>query len=553
MTPKGAYHDTKRNPYREGEEVMLVPNLAPASFDYAHTSAPNRDTTKAIARIPDEAETHNTRGITYSENGDQDRAIAEFSRAIALKPDFAAAYNNRGIAYGEKGEYDLAIEGYNKTIQLKPNSADAYNNRGAAYINKGEIDRAIKDCSKAIELNPNYAKAYYNRGVSYGLKGDYDRAIEDFNTAIGLNPDFAKVYYTRGVIYGEKGDFDCAIADYNMAIGLNPDNANAYYNRGAAYIIQGDFDRAIKDCSKVIELNPNDISAYSNRGVAYGQKGDYDHAIEDLTKVIELNPSGVSAYNNRGLTYSEKGDYNRAIADYTKTIELNPDDARAYYNRGKAWLHLKEWDKARADLIAAKGMEVDIIASFHRDYESVSDFEDRKDIKLPENISAMLTPQVVVKTGLDEFLGNYARAWEGSEKALQLKGNSIHTDLDGPTPKDIEKILQKVRAEAEEERRLDQELDAIPETAYEDVDRFLKTVNKFVPLPDIMPLDNGEICLEWREGQKIFTLSFGGDGHIVFAGIFGAGNQARGILTFSMPHLIAVIGMITGLYLHYDN
>ena len=154
---------------------------------------------------------------------------------------------------------------------------------------------------------------------------------------------------------------------------------------------------------------------------------------------------------------------------------------------------------------------------------------------------------------LDEILRNYDRAWKALAKALQLKGGAIHTDLDDPAPKDIEKILQKVRAEAEEERRLDQELDAIPETAYEDVDRFLKTVNKFVPSPDIMPLDNGEICLEWREGQKIFTLSFGGDGHIVFAGIFGAGNQARGILTFSMPHLIAVIGMITGLYLHYDN
>ena len=404
---------------------MLVPNLAPASFDYAHTSVPNRNATKAIAWIPDEAEAHNTRGITYSEDGDQDKAIAEFSKAIVLKPDFAAAYNNRGIAYGEKGEYDLAIKGYNKTIQLKPNSADAYNNRGAAYINKGEIDRAIKDCSKAIEFNPNYAKAYsnrgiaygfkndhdrgiedfntaiglnpdfaefyYNRGVSYGLKDDYDRAIEDFNTAIGLNPELAKVYYTRGVIYGEKGDFDSAIADYNMAIDLNPELAPAYYNRGAAYIIQGDFDRAIKDCSKVIELNPNNISAYSNRGVAYGQKGDYDHAIEDLTKVIELNPSGVSAYNNRGLTYSEKGDYNRAIADYTKVIELNPDDAEVYYNRGKAWLHLGEWDKARTDLTTARDKGADIVASFRNDYKNVEAYERANRVKLPEDIAAMLT------------------------------------------------------------------------------------------------------------------------------------------------------------------
>ena len=136
------------------------------------------------------------------------------------------------------------------------------------------------------------------------------------------------------------------------------------------------------------------------------------------------------------------------------------------------------------------------------------------------------------ETALDEILRNYDRAWKALAKVPQIEGSAVHIDLDDFASKDIEKGLQKVRADAEAERRLDQELYAIPETAYEDVDRFLKTVNKFVPLPDMMPLDNGEICLEWREEQKIFTLSFGGDGHIVFAGIFGANHQARGILTF---------------------
>lgn len=50
----------------------------------------------------------------------------------------------------------------------------------------------------------------------------------------------------------------------------------------------------------------------------------------------------------------------------------------------------------------------------------------------------------------------------------------------------------------------------------------------------------------------MFTLSFGGDGNIVFAGVFGEKNHARGILTFSTPHLIAITGMITSLYLYYD-
>ena len=154
------YYDTKGNPHCEGKEIMQGLNSAPVSFDYAYTGVPSKDTTRATAQTPDDAEAYNLRGIAYSENGDQDRAIATFSKAIELKPDFAEAYNNRGIAYGEKGEYNLAIEDYNKTIQLKPNRAEAYNNRGAAYINKGEIDRAIKDCSKAIELNSDFAKAY---------------------------------------------------------------------------------------------------------------------------------------------------------------------------------------------------------------------------------------------------------------------------------------------------------------------------------------------------------------------------------------------------------
>ena len=135
-------------------------------------------------------------------------------------------------------------------------------------------------------------------------------------------------------------------------------------------------------------------------------------------------------------------------------------------------------------------------------------------------------------------------------------GKRRPTNFDGFDPKRLEIALQKVRAEAEEERRPDPELDAIPETAFDDVERFWKTVNQSdggtfghtVRFPDMMPLDNGEIGLEWREGQTIFTLSFGGDGHIVFAGIFSAESKTRGIFTFSTHHLLAIACMIASVY-----
>ena len=152
-------------------------------------------------------------------------------------------------------------------------------------------------------------------------------------------------------------------------------------------------------------------------------------------------------------------------------------------------------------------------------------------------------------------------------KTPRRQARTTHTDTDehtltdssGLDSQDIEKALEKVRAEAEEERRLDSELDAIPETAYKDVEGFFKAIHKsdygafgkIIPLPDIMPLDDGEIGLEWRNGQKIFTLSFGGDEHIVFAGILSEESRVRGILTFSANHVVAIESMIASVYTHY--
>ena len=400
-------------------------NPTPASFDYAYTSVPDRDTTKAIARIPDEAEDHNTRGIAYSENGDQDRAIAEFSKAIALKPDFADAYNNRGVAYGKKsdsdhaivdfntaielnpdyakaynnrgvvyglkGDFDRAIADHNAAIKHKPNYAEPYNNRGIAYLNKGDFDRAIVDFNTAIKLQPNYAEPYNNRGSAYLNKGDFDRAIEDYNKAIELNPDYAEPYTNRGVVYGLKGDFDRAIADHNTAIKLKPNYAEAYNNRGIAYLNKGDFDRAIENYNTAIQLELRLVGAYYNRGAAYFKKGDCDRAIEDFNKIIKLNPNDASVYNNRGVAYREKGDSDRAIVDFNKAIALNPVFVNAYYNRGEVWLHLEEWDKARADLITARNMGLDIVAAFRNDYKNVEAYQRANRVKLPEDIAAMLT------------------------------------------------------------------------------------------------------------------------------------------------------------------
>ena len=405
------YYEAKGNLHCEGEEVVLELTPAPVGFDYAYKSVPNRDATKAIAPKFDDAEVHNTRGIAYSENGEQDRAIATFSQAIELNPDYADVYNNRGVAYNIKGDYDRAIQDFNKAIQLSSDHANAYNNRGNAHSDKGEHDRAIQDYNiatqlnpqlvetynnrgivfyhkhnydraiddftKAIELKPDYTKAYNNRGVVYRDKHDYDHAIDDFNAAIKLNPRSADPYGNRGTVYHNKDEFDRAIEDYDTAIQLKPDFAEAYNSRGIAYRDKGEIDRALADHDKAIELNPDLVEAYNSRGIAYCHKDEYDRAIVDCNRAIKLNPNYANAYNTRGIAYRDKDEYDQAIADHDKAIELNPDFAEAYSNRGVAYRNKGEVDRALEDYNKAIELNPEAIQPYNNRgvaYCSINDY-----------------------------------------------------------------------------------------------------------------------------------------------------------------------------------
>jgi len=141
--------------------------------------------------------------------------------------DSAAGYVASGRAHGENGELDKAIADFTEAIRLDPNYEDAYCNRGIAYEQQGLIDMAIADYNKAIQLEPNYKGAYSCRGGAYEEMGNHDMAIADFSKAILFDPQdpqIAYAYWNRGNVYRDMGDRDKAIADYTKAIQISPDD-----------------------------------------------------------------------------------------------------------------------------------------------------------------------------------------------------------------------------------------------------------------------------------------------------------------------------------------
>ena len=182
-------------------------------YSHHHTQDTPEPTYPQLAEV----EAHNTRGITYSENGEHDLAVATFNKAVELESDYINAHYNCGLAYTKKGEVDRALYAYNRAIHFKRNYAEAYNNRGIVYHQKGETVYAIQDYSTAIGLNPELAQPYANRGSLYLSRLDIHRAVSDCTKALRLDPDAGVAYATCGVAWLHYAHWKKAKADFTVA------------------------------------------------------------------------------------------------------------------------------------------------------------------------------------------------------------------------------------------------------------------------------------------------------------------------------------------------
>jgi len=283
-------------------------------------------------------------GNVRSDQKNNEKAIADYTKAINFNPKFAAAYNNRGSTYSGSGNKQKAIDDFNKAIEINPKYSTAYNNRGFSYFNLGNKQKAIDDLTEAIRFNFKDANLYNNRGNFYYALNQNQKAIDDFNEAIRINSKYAYAYINRGLAYSHLGNKRKAIDDFNKAIEINPSLADAYNSRGTIQYDQGKIREALEDYNQAIRIDPQNVSAHTNRGLFYSSQRKFKEAIDDFNEALKINPKFFAAHHNRGLAYFDQNKFKEAIDDFTNAINKAPQNegindtilANTYYSRGNA-------------------------------------------------------------------------------------------------------------------------------------------------------------------------------------------------------------------------
>ncbi|GEM_PF-5669707 len=160
------------------------------------------------------------KGLEYGQQGDNDKAIAEFGKVITLAPASTSAYYDRALIYYKQGRLKESVSDFDKVIAFTSGSADAYYNRGLAFYKMGSFDAAIADYNKVLEINPNAVDALYGRGLAYFKKNDIKQALSDYDKVIEIRPEFPLAYSARAIAYFSKKDYVKTLSDINKAIAL---------------------------------------------------------------------------------------------------------------------------------------------------------------------------------------------------------------------------------------------------------------------------------------------------------------------------------------------
>lgn len=107
---------------------------------------------------PDSGLVHLVKGNVLAGQGNQEAALAEFTRATEgkLSSDWqrASAYNSAGRILSERGDYPLAEKMYQEAVVQNPFSAEILSNRGALYEKQGQPQKALALYQEALSADP---------------------------------------------------------------------------------------------------------------------------------------------------------------------------------------------------------------------------------------------------------------------------------------------------------------------------------------------------------------------------------------------------------------
>lgn len=277
--------------------------------------------------FPDSADVEYTLGSLYADNGDFDKARAQFARILQADPKNIQALWKSGIVEYEQGNPEAALDPLNKGLSLAvqfdnpEQKALILQALGISYRLMNKPDEAIKSIQDSMEITRKLgmkrllANSFSELAQDQITIGKPDAAMASYGLAlqtlreIGVKKDYGDILINRGVLYQNLGQLDKALQDYKDALQVQRDAGDLNYqavclsNIADVYSAKYDTDNALIYYQQSLQLRQKLnqpiylAETLSALGDVHTAMGDYDQALS-----IQMNALDVARKSNNTKT-----------------------------------------------------------------------------------------------------------------------------------------------------------------------------------------------------------------------------------------------------------
>jgi tetratricopeptide (TPR) repeat protein/TolB-like protein/predicted Ser/Thr protein kinase len=284
--------------------------------------------------FPDNTDVEYTLGSLYADNGDFDKARAQFANILKADPNNIKTLWQIGSVEFQQGNPQAALEPLNKGLSLAvqvdnpEQKALILQALGISYRMMNKPDEAIRSIQESMEITgklgmkrlqanslSELAQDQITIGKPDAATTSYDQALQILRE-IGVKKDYGDILINRGVLYQTRGNYDKALQDYKDALQIQRDAHDVNFealclsNIGDVYFLKYDTDNALMYYQQSLQLRqklnePVYLSeTLSALGEVHTAMGDYDQALANLMNALDVSRKANDAKGAAGVSVS---------------------------------------------------------------------------------------------------------------------------------------------------------------------------------------------------------------------------------------------------------
>jgi eukaryotic-like serine/threonine-protein kinase len=335
-------YDTQAEQYsRKALELSQHLPLAEKYLIEANHAQVMKDNKKAIEAyenlaktFPDNTDVEYALGSLYSDNGDFDKARAQFASILKADPKNIKALWQIGSVEFLQGNPEAALEPLSKGLSLAvqvdnpEQKALILQALGISYRQMNKPDEAIRNIQDSMEITrrlgmqrllanslSELAQDQITLGKPDAATASYDQALQILRD-IGVKKDYGDILINRGVLYQTRGDYDKALQDYKEALQIQRDANDVNYqalclsNIGDVYFAKYDTDNALIYYQQSLQLRQKLNEPFylaetlTSLGEVYTAMGDYDQALASLMNALDVARKAADTKDAAGASES---------------------------------------------------------------------------------------------------------------------------------------------------------------------------------------------------------------------------------------------------------